>query len=131
MAALQRRMGVLHGTIGRPPLLLLERQFTPRATKAGQRVAGSRLFSQQSQQRPRFSSRLRAALRDSKIQWYPIPIALGVGFLGFVQFYKVTSREKERQKAENGEFEPIPKKRPRVRPDGPWYRPQIHPPEGK
>ncbi|KAK0674055.1 phosphatidylserine decarboxylase-domain-containing protein [Cercophora samala] len=79
----------------------------------GQRLFGQRSFSQQSH-RPKADSKVN----DSKIRWYPIPVGLGVGFLGLVQFYKVYSREKEPQ--ENGEPEKKPKKRPRVRPDGPW-----------
>ncbi|KAK4199910.1 phosphatidylserine decarboxylase-domain-containing protein [Triangularia verruculosa] len=79
----------------------------------GQRRFGQRSFSQQSH-RPKADSKVN----DSKIQWYPIPVGLGVGFLGLVQFYKVYSREKELE--ENGEPEKKPKKRPRVRPDGPW-----------
>ncbi|KAI1354944.1 phosphatidylserine decarboxylase-domain-containing protein [Xylaria sp. FL0043] len=74
-----------------------------------------------SQNQDRFSSRLRRALNDSKIKWYPIPVGLGIGFLGFVQFYKTQARERERLEREaSQEEEPRPKKRPRVRPDGPW-----------
>lgn len=60
-------------------------------------------------------------MRNSKIQWYQIPVGLGIGFLGLVQFYKVSAREQERIDRENGvEGTKTPKKRPRVRPDGPW-----------
>jgi len=45
---------------------------------------------------------------------------LGVGFLGLVQFYKVYSREQEKEAGDNGEPGQRPKKRPRIRPDGPW-----------
>ena len=66
-----------------------------------------------------------AALRNTKIQWYPIPIGLGIGFLGLVQFYKTQARERERleREAAGDDGDPgsgRPKKRPRVRPDGPW-----------
>lgn len=79
-------------------------------------------FSSGSGKRPRFSQRLAEALRNSKIQWYQIPVGLGIGFLGLVQFYKVSSREREKQQnAENGEFgEGTPAKRPRVKLEGPW-----------
>lgn len=80
---------------------------------------GSRSYSQQSQQRPRFSSRLRMALGKSKTEWYFIPVGVGIGFLGLVQGYKVYSREKERQQDETQQ-DTKPKKRPRIRPDGPW-----------
>ncbi|KAI8625193.1 phosphatidylserine decarboxylase-domain-containing protein [Xylariaceae sp. FL1651] len=73
------------------------------------------------QDQDRFGSRLRHALKDTKVKWYPIPVGLGIGFLGFVQFYKTRAREKERLEREaSQEHEPRPKKRPRVRPDGPW-----------
>jgi phosphatidylserine decarboxylase len=61
-------------------------------------------------------------MRNTKIQWYRIPVGLGIGFLGLVQFYKVSSREKERLENEDGqEGSRAPKKRARIRPDGPWY----------
>ncbi|KAK8135320.1 hypothetical protein PG984_003260 [Apiospora sp. TS-2023a] len=76
--------------------------------------------SQKCQQKERFSSRLGSALKNTKVQWYPIPVGLGIGFLGFVQFYKSQAREKERLEQEAEEFGKRPKKRPRVRPEGPW-----------
>ncbi|KAF3021041.1 phosphatidylserine decarboxylase 1 [Neopestalotiopsis sp. 37M] len=78
--------------------------------------------SQRCQQKEKFGSRLGSALRNTKVQWYPIPVALGVGFLGFVQFYKTQARERERleQEAADGEFGVRPQKRPKIRPDGPW-----------
>jgi phosphatidylserine decarboxylase len=107
-----------------------------RAALAGERAGARpsqhalqrRSISQQTPRRPRFSSRLRAALRDTKIQWYHIPVGLGVGFLGFVQFYKVAAREREKQQqdaeATQGDYsagtETKPKRRKRIRPDGPW-----------
>lgn len=65
-------------------------------------------------QRPRFGQRLGDALRRTKIQWYQIPVGLGIGFLGLVQFYKVSARERENQ--EGGK----PKPRARITPEGPW-----------
>lgn len=85
-----------------------------------------------------FGTRLRKALAETKIKWYPIPVGLGIGFLGLVQFYKVNEREKIRQREEyeendayvrstgssgDGEErdrEDRPKKRKRIRPTGPW-----------
>ncbi|KAI1768682.1 phosphatidylserine decarboxylase [Hypoxylon sp. FL1150] len=73
------------------------------------------------QNNERFGSRLRSALRDTKVQWYPIPVGLGIGFLGFVQFYKTQAREKERIEQEESESDGArPKRRRRIRPDGPW-----------
>ncbi|XDG02288.1 hypothetical protein ABKA04_001903 [Annulohypoxylon sp. FPYF3050] len=68
-----------------------------------------------------FGSRLRIALDNTKIKWYPIPVGLGIGFLGLVQFYKTQAREKERIEREAaGEDGTRPKRRARIRPDGPW-----------
>lgn len=73
------------------------------------------------QSNERFGTRLRGALKDTKVKWYPIPVGLGIGFLGLVQFYKTQSREKERIEREGFEGEEgRPKKRPRIRPEGPW-----------
>ncbi|KAK3939592.1 phosphatidylserine decarboxylase [Diplogelasinospora grovesii] len=119
------RSGLLHAAATRRCSACIGRQAysaSRRAQTTNQRVLGRRPYSQQQwQKRPRFSSRLRDALNNSKIQWYQIPVGLGIGFLGLVQFYKVSSREQEKEKAENAEgSEPRPKKRPRIRPDGPW-----------
>ncbi|PNH48234.1 hypothetical protein VD0004_g139 [Verticillium dahliae] len=79
-------------------------QRYPRATQPS-----ARLYSHKSQQRPR-----------SKITWYQLPIGVGIGFMGLMQFYKTSTREAEKQK-ELGEMESgTPKKRERIRPEGPW-----------
>lgn len=74
-----------------------------------------------------FRPRLRRALRDTKIVWAPIPIGLGIGFLGLIQFYRVRRRrqeaEDERQSSrdlEGGEDNRRPRKRARIRPSGSW-----------
>lgn len=91
--------------------------------------SSSRQCNEKNKGRESFSTRLRAALNDTKIQWYPIPVGLGIGSLGLLQFYKVREREKARQKEEeqwessstgNGE-DGRPKRRPRIRPTGPWF----------
>lgn len=72
-----------------------------------------------------FRTRLRVALRKTKIEWYPIPVGLGIGFLGLVQFYRTQQSAKARQKEEDEQVEEDrsekPKKRKRIRPSGPWY----------
>ncbi|QUC19905.1 uncharacterized protein UV8b_04146 [Ustilaginoidea virens] len=81
----------------------------------------SRRFASKSGKRPRFSQRLGEALRNSKITWYHIPVGVGIGFLGLVQFYKVTAREERRRREEaDGVAERPSKRRPKVRPEGPW-----------
>lgn len=116
---------------GQPLNPLCRRGCTQRGSVARQRTCqrlanrapnSTRGFSSNHGKRPKFSQRLGDALRNSKIQWYQIPVGLGIGFLGLVQFYKVSSREKEKQsRIENGEFEGSPTRRPKVRPEGPWY----------
>ncbi|KAL9073655.1 MAG: hypothetical protein Q9157_004665 [Trypethelium eluteriae] len=89
-------------------------------------TSGFRLKQQQPHRKESFSSRLGTAWKNTKIEWYPIPVAAGVGFLGFLQFYRI--QERQRQQREQDEFdneehtEPghRPKKRPRIRPEGPW-----------
>lgn len=82
-------------------------------------------------QRPSaFRTRLRAALKDTKVQWKPIPVGLGITFLGALQFYRIREREKRRQQEEDdavedaadGSSEPKgrPRRRQRIRPSGPW-----------
>lgn len=90
---------------------------TPRRTPVS-----ARGFSSNTGKRPRFSQRLGEALRNSKIQWYQIPVGVGIGFLGLVQFYKISAREQERQtELQDGLGEPGQrKKRPKVKPEGPW-----------
>ncbi|KAK1783629.1 phosphatidylserine decarboxylase-domain-containing protein [Copromyces sp. CBS 386.78] len=91
----------------------LETPF-PASTRAPQahQMFGRRFFSNHMPKRPR-------------MQWHPIPIGLGIGLLGVMQFYKVYTRDRDekRQAAAEGS-EPgqagKPKKRRRIRPDGPW-----------
>ncbi|PLB48878.1 phosphatidylserine decarboxylase proenzyme 1 mitochondrial precursor [Aspergillus steynii IBT 23096] len=101
----------------------------------GQRKTGARNFSkswnqchnQQQQENPGlrgfFGSRLRFALRNTKVEWYPIPVGLGIGLLGLLQFYKYQRAERERseREAEEESFEfSKPPPRHRIRPSGPW-----------
>ncbi|GAD95734.1 phosphatidylserine decarboxylase proenzyme 1, mitochondrial precursor [Paecilomyces variotii No. 5] len=69
-----------------------------------------------------FSSRLRIAWGNTKIEWRPIPIAMGVLFLGLLQFYKMRRVENERQAIQDLEDEEngVVPRRKRIRPSGPW-----------
>ncbi|XP_014553437.1 hypothetical protein COCVIDRAFT_40568 [Bipolaris victoriae FI3] len=73
-----------------------------------------------------FRSRLNSALKNTKVKWEPIPIALGIGFLGAFQLYRIQRREKhteaERRHADGNvvDQQGRPKKRERIRPSGPW-----------
>jgi len=121
------RVGLRSG-LSSPCALSLCRQGLSVSQRARPRHHGvpRRLLSHQSPKRPRFSSRLRDALRNTKVQWYQIPVGVGIGFIGLMHLYKVTKREREKQELEQQEAEAgnggkRPKKRPRVRPDGPWW----------
>ncbi|OXV08686.1 hypothetical protein Egran_03551 [Elaphomyces granulatus] len=82
----------------------------------------ARSYQENRRQSTSFSSRLKSAWRDTKIEWYPIPIGLGIGFLGLLQFYRSQRAEKDGwETAESGDVDgdrPPPRKR--VRPSGPW-----------
>ena len=70
-----------------------------------------------------FRTRLRTALRRTNLEWRPIPITLGIAFLGAVQFYRVRKREQAREDEEQEERKQQshkPAKRKRIRPSGPW-----------
>ncbi|KAF2735620.1 phosphatidylserine decarboxylase [Polyplosphaeria fusca] len=86
------------------------------------------LDNRQHHRKESFRSRLNAALKNTKIEWKPIPVALGVTFLGVYQFYRIQRREKHTQAEPdqdgngngNGETSGKPRKRERIRPSGPW-----------
>lgn len=72
-----------------------------------------------------FRSRLNSALKNTKVKWEPIPIALGIGFLGAFQLYRIQRREKHVQSEADrdddaGDSSGKPRKRERIRPSGPW-----------
>lgn len=72
-------------------------------------------------------------LGETGVKWYPIPVGLGIGFLGLVQFLRINERENARRREEeseddgyvkivggDGEQGGRPKRRERIRPTGPW-----------
>ncbi|KAB8069106.1 phosphatidylserine decarboxylase-domain-containing protein [Aspergillus leporis] len=80
--------------------------------------------NQNSQENPSpkgfFGSRLRFALRNTKVEWYPIPVGLGIGLLGILHFYKSQRAERERLEREAEDEITNPPPRHRIRPSGPW-----------
>ena len=133
-------MPVTSRTIGRSRSLISH--LSPKSREwicsSCQRARPSTRFSTSSSARDQhrdkpFSSKLRTALRKTKIEWKPIPIGLGIGFLGAVQFYRVRVRDKKTHQQDinvqsgettyrdNGELQERPRKRERIRPSGPWY----------
>ena len=110
-----------------PCVLCRERAVTNRHFSA----SSARRKATNQNERASFTSRLRTALRDTKVQWYPIPVGLGIGFLGLFQFSRIQQREKIRREEEeengygsgdggDGNGGKL-KKRKRIRPSGPWY----------
>ena len=92
----------------------------------------SRAKSAGQREREPFRSRLRRALGDTKVEWRPIPVGLGIGFLGVLQVYRIQHRNKSNLTANQNEHEgggsdqntaideTKPKKRKKIRPSGPW-----------
>ncbi|KAI9726464.1 MAG: phosphatidylserine decarboxylase 1 [Chrysothrix sp. TS-e1954] len=89
----------------------------------------SRRLEQQRHRKETFSSRLRASLGKTKIEWRSIPVGLGIGFLGAAQLWRVQRRERHNQAQDEKDAEDEgheeqdvgrPKKRKRIRPSGPW-----------
>lgn len=125
-SCLTSRAAVLRRTISagygpkRPSRSLFtnRRQFTSSAI----RRQGEREKNHSQDDDKSFGSRLGAAWRDTKIEWHPIPIGLGVGFLGLWQFYRSRRAAKERlEREEREDFEDeCPPPRKRIRPSGPW-----------
>jgi hypothetical protein len=86
--------------------------------------SSARLYRQRKDYKNSFGTRLRKALAETKIKWYPIPVALGIAFLGLSQLYRVNEREKAKRQDEELEDQVEstgrPKRRERIRPTGPW-----------
>ncbi|KAI4206029.1 MAG: hypothetical protein LQ346_001339 [Caloplaca aetnensis] len=97
--------------------------FCQRATFPSRFPISPRLYSNGARpSQGSFRARLRTALQKTKVEWRPIPITLGIGFLGAIQFYRVRKREHDRDRAEEEEEKQNhrPAKRKRIRPSGPW-----------
>ena len=76
-----------------------------------------------------FHTRLGRAWRATKIEWKPIPVGLGVGFLGAVQFWRVRARQREEadrasgttsDRSDGNDEGAHPGQRGRNRDSGPW-----------
>jgi phosphatidylserine decarboxylase len=65
-----------------------------------------------------FASKAGKAWRNTKIEWRPIPIGLGIAFLGLLQLYR-NQRDAERLRKEELEGD-NPPRRKKIRPSGPW-----------
>ncbi|KAB8437395.1 hypothetical protein FH972_025074 [Carpinus fangiana] len=71
-----------------------------------------------------FYSRLREALGRTRIQWAPIPVGLGIGFLGFLQFRRMQDRDRflgdRPDDLSDSSAQGKVGRRERIRPSGPW-----------
>ena len=106
--------------------------FFPRHTVTRQSIASQRCVAQKRpfsssnrfreeqrrQEEEKFSSRLGKAWRNTKVQWKPIPIGLGITFLGFFQLWRIQKREERAQQAQIDSGQPRPPKRQRIYPTG-------------
>ena len=120
------------------PILTTQGQCICRCHKSRLFSSSTKLYRQQPNYKESFGTRLRKALAETRIKWYPIPVGLGIGFIGLAQLYRVNEREKARREEEweddgyvrsagtngnggDGESEGRPKRRQRIRPTGPWF----------
>lgn len=95
------------------------RQFSSKSWRQYQKDHDS-----EKQHKSGFGSRLRFALRNTKVEWYPIPVGLGIGLLGLLHFYKSQRADRDRADREGSEDAwengARPPRRPRVVPTGSW-----------
>ncbi|KAK2751012.1 phosphatidylserine decarboxylase 1 [Myotisia sp. PD_48] len=102
----------------------LERRFHGKYSANSRRQFSASRWQRNKQSDPQdepFLPKLRAALRKTKIEWYPIPVGLGIAFLGIAQFYKSQQAEKERiLREELEDADATTHRKKRIRPTGPW-----------
>ncbi|KKF96113.1 Phosphatidylserine decarboxylase 1 alpha chain [Ceratocystis platani] len=94
-------------------------QQQQRARRQSAASLRTRFFSTYAPRRLRFT-KIKTAIRNTRRHWYRIPVGLGIGLLGMLQFYKLSSRQDQEREELLGEENRSPKRRPRIRPDGPW-----------
>ena len=134
----RQRISVQHQIPRRIPIFLSQSPCACRCNSSRFFSSSSQNFRQQTKYKDSFGTRLRKALGETKIKWYPIPAAVGIGFLGLGQLYRVSEREKARQREEwdddgyvkstgsggsagEKDSEGRPKRRHRITPTGPWF----------
>jgi len=67
----------------------------------------------------RFWARLRRALRATKVEWYPIPIGLGIAYVAFAHLRKMRERGWQTEPSSDGENPPIIRRDVKIH--GPWH----------
>lgn len=130
------RMAMAPRLSRRPVVALLPRRAT---TIQSRRCLSSR--NDHDSQKQQQQQQKQEQQQSGKVTWYPIPVGLGIACIGLLQIYKVSTREDKQQaqqtpaaqaqqaeadasqqgsQATNPDETKKPKRRPRVRPDGPW-----------
>ncbi|RUS35475.1 phosphatidylserine decarboxylase-domain-containing protein [Jimgerdemannia flammicorona] len=66
-----------------------------------------------------YSERLKNAWNATQVKWYPIPVGLGIAFIGFQHSRHIRKREWQRLR-EEAEAQAEAQGRPRVVVEGPW-----------
>lgn len=98
-----------------------------RPTSRSLRSSGLGRFYQRTTHRRGYASQQKSSKNDSRTRWRPIPVALGVAFLGVFQLYRLQTRDdrqrerewRDRNPVEEDEEERV-RRRDRIRPSGPW-----------
>ncbi|KAK6353017.1 phosphatidylserine decarboxylase 1 [Orbilia brochopaga] len=78
-----------------------------------------RAYTSSSHKKP-FFERLRTAWNETSVKWYPIPVGLGIAFLGFKHYLDVMERERQLAEDERQSMDPNDPRRRKVRSTGPW-----------
>ncbi|KAL1898929.1 phosphatidylserine decarboxylase 1 [Ceratocystis pirilliformis] len=94
-------------------------QQQQRARRQSAASLRTRFFSTYAPRRLRFT-KIKTAIRNTRRHWYRIPVGLGIGLLGMLQFYKLSRKQDQEREELLGDENRSPKRRPRIRPDGPW-----------
>ncbi|KAF3920002.1 hypothetical protein ABW21_db0201112 [Orbilia brochopaga] len=81
--------------------------------------ATRRAYSSSQHQRP-FFERLKTAWNETPVKWYPIPVGLGIAFLGFKHYLDVMARERQLAEDERQSMDPKDPRKRKVRATGPW-----------
>ena len=105
----------LHRQAPRSPAQTLQRQLLQKRTF----VWTHRLREAPKQHEQKRSGQTAGeAWRNTKVQWKPIPIGLGIAFLGAFQLWRIRRREGSAEESNQQTDGKRPPRRPRIYPDG-------------
>ncbi|KAK6332005.1 phosphatidylserine decarboxylase 1 [Orbilia javanica] len=113
---IQQRAG--SGALARPCIHLYRnatcRPILPRKNSYSRTNQHLYFSSSSSDPKKSFFQRLKTAWNDTPIKWTPIPVGLGIAYLGFKHYSTVMNREKQAAKGDDLDG------KKGVRPTGPW-----------